>query len=113
MTGIEKPAGWHAHHIVAFNHSNEFADIHLDKKYQIDFNSSANGVYLPKMPGQSKVVIDGQTLATHNVEHTNEYFRYVYNAIKAGEITGKDGILKAFEEFRNVLLKGKLSIGNL
>ncbi|WP_419761873.1 AHH domain-containing protein [Caldalkalibacillus salinus] len=80
--------GWNAHHIVAAG-AQDPAAINsrvLLEKFDIDFNSAANGIRLPKIKGCSHYNLpdyDGTMLvvATHNGGHTKNYYEYVYRRL--------------------------------
>lgn len=72
----------------------------------------ANGVYLPKRPGNSAVVINGNTYATHNGGHTKEYYKEVYERLNDVR-DNKNEVLRVIDEIRNELLTGQLALGNL
>lgn len=120
-TKITPPAKWEAHHIIAATHPHPDADKarKILDEYDIDFNSSANGVFLPKEPGSVFTQVDGQTLATHNGGHTDVYFEYVYKKISAAEALGTDydskqrKVLEAISQIRNDLLTGVTAIGKV
>ncbi|MEG6591325.1 S8 family serine peptidase [Paenibacillus barengoltzii] len=113
-TGMDKPYGWAAHHIVpnksSNKHANELRDILT--KNGIDLNSSANGVYLPRERGVSTTVIDGQTMATHNGGHAESYYKFVLDQIEPLE-NNPDQILNRLNYIRNELLNGRLKLGNI
>ncbi len=115
-TGLEKPNGWAAHHIVPYKKpspngfAKELQDI-LDEN-GIDLNSSANGVYLPPGKGASTTVIDGQTMTTHNGYHVSEYFEFVLKQIDPVR-DDRDEIVKVLNDIRQDLLHGRLKLGNL
>lgn len=113
-TGMEKPYNWAAHHIVPHGATNRFARDLQDilKKNDIDLNSSANGVYLPKEKGVSTTIIDGQTMATHNGGHALSYYEFVWNQIEPVK-NDIDKILERIDYIRNELLNGRLKLGNL
>lgn len=113
-TGMDKPNGWAAHHIVPHGASNRFAKDLQDilKKHDIDLNSSANGVYLPREKGVSTTVIDGQTMATHNGSHVISYYEFVWRRIDPVR-NDKDKVLKEINYVRDELLNGRLKLGNL
>ncbi len=81
--------GWNAHHIVAAGANNQAArDARLIlKHFGIDTNSSAIGVWLPKVKGYSHYNLpdyDGTMLvvATHNGGHTKNYYEYVFKQLQ-------------------------------
>ncbi|MBA9084616.1 subtilisin family serine protease [Fontibacillus solani] len=113
-TKMEKPAGWDAHHIVAAESQNEYAKKARDilEGLEIDRNSSANGVYLPKETGVSTTNIDGQTMATHNGGHAKSYYLFVYEQIEPVK-NNRDEVLKKLDFIRKELMEGRLEIGNI
>ncbi len=113
-TGMDKPYGWAAHHIVLHGASNIYAKELQDimKGAKIDLNTSANGVYLPREKGVSTTVIDGQTMATHNGGHAISYYRFVLEKIRPVK-NDPDKILEQLEYIRTELLNGRLKLGNL
>ncbi|CAM4260184.1 hypothetical protein PAPH110629_02720 [Paenibacillus phoenicis] len=113
-TGMDKPNGWASHHIVPHGATNSFArDLQsILKKHDIDLNSSANGVYLPRERGVSTTVIDGQTMTTHNGGHAISYYEFVWRRIDPVR-NDKDKVLKEINYIREELLNGRLKLGNL
>lgn len=113
-TGMKRPDGWDAHHIVALGSNNQYAKEIRDflTVHKIDLNSSANGVYLPKDKGFSTTVIDGQTMATHNGGHAVSYYKFVRDQIFPVR-NDPDAILEKLDFIRKELLEGRLEIGNI
>lgn len=112
-TGMAKPTNWAAHHIVPFSGGGQVGDRlrKILKDAKIDRNSSANGVYLPREKGVSTVEIDGQTMATHNGAHVEQYYAYVLNRLDGLKDPTK--IMEELNDIREELLTGKLKLGNI
>ncbi|SDX72233.1 S8 family serine peptidase [Paenibacillus sp. CF384] len=118
--GISKPdvpevSSWAAHHIIAKN-INGNPDIEIAQailaKYDIDINSAANGVWLPKLKGESGVLIDGTMVSTHNGYHVGDYFEYVREMLEEVQ-DDRDKVLLAIEQIRSDLLTNKIKLGNI
>lgn len=119
-TGIIKPTGWAAHHIVPVKEDSISAvrARNLIKLLGIDINSSANGVFLPpKEPGDAAIKeIDGEyLLATHNTKHGETYYDFVWDQLKPiaemeDRMKAKAAALSVLSEIRVLLLTGKLKI---
>ncbi|WP_340015434.1 S8 family serine peptidase [Paenibacillus sp. FSL K6-1318] len=113
-TGMKRPTGWDAHHIVpvgcTLKTCQELQDIF--KKLKIDFNASANGVYLPKDKGSATTIIDGTTMATHNGGHSKKYYQFVLDELKPIKDDPEE-VLEKLNWIRGELLNGNLKIGNL
>ncbi|GMK40941.1 hypothetical protein PCCS19_39970 [Paenibacillus sp. CCS19] len=112
IPGIDK---WDAHHIVPQNINNnpniELAQKIL-KEHDIDINSAANGVWLPKRKGESAIDIDGTMVATHNGYHIYDYFKYVADKLNAVRYN-RDDVLDVIESIREELLTGQKRLANL
>ncbi|MDB5056269.1 MAG: hypothetical protein JWM44_4319 [Bacilli bacterium] len=111
IPGVER---WDAHHIVPSGSSNPDAikarEILKSNNIDIDVNSASNGVFLPNKPGQTTIEIDNQILATHNGNHTYDYYKYVADALEPVK-TDKVKIIKVLENLRDELLNGTLELG--
>lgn len=116
-TGIEHPPGWQAHHIVAEGSNNVDAveAREILKQYDIEFNSSSNGVFLPKEAGSgATIVIDGQTIATHNGGHTKTYYQSVRDRLALADRDGGEvAVLTELKKIREDLLTGLETIGKV
>ncbi|WP_416292525.1 S8 family serine peptidase [Paenibacillus illinoisensis] len=113
-TGMKRPAGWDAHHIVPVGCKKD-ACVDLQeifKDLDIDLNSSANGVYLPKDKGAATTIIDGTTMATHNGGHSTSYYEFVLRRIEPVK-KDKKKVEAELEFIREELMSGRLKIGNL
>lgn len=127
-------SSWQAHHIVPSEASKlpeavKASDLMIDH-FEIDINSAANGVWLPKVKGEifystndcENVVVN---LATHNGKHTNTYFKYVYDKLEdAYETFGPNGLnyndialqnegIKVLQSIRKELIEGKIALGRV
>jgi len=112
---------WEAHHIVPHGDQSLTAKqlrTKLDnaKPTAIDYNSAANGVWLPKKVGQNTVtIIDEETMvtwvsATHK-RHSAPYLEYVNERIGDSQSTYE--IIHTLHQIREELLSGKLDLGNV
>lgn len=73
------PYSFAAHHIVPKNEKAAQQAVKILKKYGIDINSAANGVFLPSGKGNtSRVVLE----TIHTGRHTKEYIEYVNQRIE-------------------------------
>ena len=105
-----------AHHIV----TDKMEDVvKIFKKYDIDINSAANGVYLPsrgaKLSEVSKEAIHiGATSDEYrqNLTKTITDFVKELNKTNLSKAAKKDKILEKMNDIRNDLLTGKLKINN-
>lgn len=96
-----------AHHIVPWNdpRASDIRDI-LDE-YEIDYNSAANGVFLPM--GENAYTGDN---AQHIGNHSKEYIRLVQKRLQ--EVVDRDGsvddIISAINQIRKELLEGTIKL---
>lgn len=105
-----------AHHIV----TDKMVDVvKIFKKYDIDINSAANGVYLPtkgaKLSEVGKEAIHiGATSKEYRDKITERIIKVVEKANNnnLSKSATKDAILKEIDNIRNDLLTGKLKINN-
>ena len=105
-----------AHHIV----TDKMEDVvKIFKKYDIDINSAANGVYLPsrgaKLSEVGKETIHiGATSDEYRKNLTKRIVDFVKELDKTNlsEVAKKDKILEKMNDIRNELLTGKLKINN-
>lgn len=114
---------WAAHHIVPATAKYKSAKAARDliTKYGIDFNSSANGVWLPMKKGQKQIdIIDEDTqiiftYATHNGSHARRYYDYVYDRIKVYDNlpNATDLIKHELNQIRLDLSKGVTHLGKI
>lgn len=113
-TKMKRPEGWDAHHIVPVGCTKDPC-VQLQKIFKdldIDLNSSANGVYLPKDKGNATTIIDGTTMATHNGGHATSYYNFVLG--KIGPVkNNKNKVEEQLKWIREELMTGRLRIGNL
>jgi hypothetical protein len=77
-TGVQRPEGYEAHHIVAGNHTRADPGRKILQKFGININDPANGVFLPAT--DKTINIDGE--AIHRPLHTYEYMDAVNEALK-------------------------------
>jgi hypothetical protein len=77
-SGVSRPAGYEAHHIVAGNHKRAAVARDILKTFKIGINDPANGVFLPA--DESTQLINGE--AIHASLHTKGYFEAVEEALK-------------------------------
>ncbi|PRA01673.1 MULTISPECIES: S8 family serine peptidase [unclassified Paenibacillus] len=113
-TDMKRPSGWDAHHIVPVGCKKD-ACVKLQKIFKeldIDLNSSANGVYLPKDKGSATTIIDGTTMATHNGGHSISYYEFVLERLQPVS-KDKKKVVAEIEFIRQELMSGRLKIGNL
>lgn len=120
-TGINKDPWWIAHHIVPvkeYEYESAIKARNLIKILGIDVNSSANGVYLPpKKSGDTttKEIDEGHLISTHNTDHAESYYDFVWNKLKAvAEIEdrnkAKAAALVVLSDLRKLLITGQLEI---
>ncbi|PQP83691.1 hypothetical protein C0Q44_03100 [Paenibacillus sp. PCH8] len=113
-TGMKRPKDWDAHHIVPVG-CTKAPCVKLQKIFEdldIDLNSSANGVYLPKDKGKATTVIDGTSMATHNGGHATSYYEFVLERIQPVK-NNKKKVEEQLEWIRGELMSKRLRIGNL
>ena len=80
-SGVSRPAGYAAHHIVAGrDEPAAFARIVL-QKFGICINDAENGVFLPA--NRATQVIAGETI--HSTLHSNKYYEAVNDAIETAK----------------------------
>lgn len=131
----EEPiSSWQAHHLIPAGASDLVEAVRakdlLTKKFKIDINSAANGVWLPKVKGETFYSMDDWDgvmvqLATHNGRHTDEYIKYVYKKLdEAYDYFGPDGLNynnialqaegeKVLHKIRKELIEGKIALGKI
>ncbi len=90
MSGVQRPPGYAAHHIVAGNDQRAAAAREILKQFGISINAAVNGVFLPA--DKEAEIINGE--AVHSSLHTRDYFDAVEDALK---------MAKAREEAADVL----------
>lgn len=127
-------SSWQAHHIVpagatVLPEAQKAREL-LNDKFKIDVNAAANGVWLPKVKGETFYrTMDWENisveLATHNGRHTDKYFSYVYQKLnEAYVIYGPAGInlssdllqaegVKVLHSIRKDLIEGKIALGKV
>lgn len=126
--GISKPplesgvTAWAAHHIVPEGEKNSDAANKLRKiykKFHIEVNSAANGVWLPMKKGEKTVdFIDENTeiiwkAAAHNGRHSKKYYEHVLDRLDSVELKDAEDVLFIIREIRTELLSGKTILGKL
>jgi hypothetical protein len=77
-SGVSRPDGYAAHHIVAGGDKRAEAARSLLKGFKIGINDASNGVFLPA--DKATLVINGETI--HGSLHTNAYFEAVEEALQ-------------------------------
>jgi hypothetical protein len=87
LSGVERPAGYEAHHIVPGNLKPADRARQVLQKFAIDVNDAANGVFLP---GDKTTVNIGRE-ALHRPLHTNAYMKAVNEALEKAK-TRQDAI---------------------
>ncbi|MEC4272974.1 AHH domain-containing protein [Adlercreutzia sp. R25] len=98
--GISPPSsGYAAHHIVAGGAEKAEEARRILKRWGIDINSPANGVFLP-----AKKEIVSESIY-HPGLHTNKYY-YEINRRLSDAADSKEGVLQELAEIRNELLAG-------
>jgi subtilisin family serine protease len=122
---------WEAHHIVPTGAGYPAADAArtlLKDKFKIDINSAANGIWAPKIKGETFYNTqdwDNVTVSvrTHNRIHTHKYYDYVNDQLRAVYDTfGPSGLnrsqeeltleaSRALHEIRKGLIEGTIAIG--
>lgn len=112
-TGMAKPNNWAAHHIIPHGatDANAVAAQKIMSDFNIDLNSSANGVFLPRETGELKTVIDGQIMATHNGRHADTYYEFVYKEIK--DVKSQEELLNKINKIREGLMNGDIVLGKI
>ncbi|AWX57714.1 wall-associated protein [Brevibacillus brevis] len=106
--GVETPPYPNAaHHIIPWNDPRAYDAQQILKRYGIDFNSAANGVFLPNKP--SKYVGDE---ALHIGNHGPDYIKYVTKALQETEQMGgtQADIVHTINTIRGKLLNGTLPL---
>ena len=99
-TGVVRPTGSAAHHIVAGNSPRAAEARTVLQRLGIDINDAGNGVFLP-----ARMTSPNPTgAAVHSSLHTNAYYRQV-NAL-LGQTTTRDEALEVLAIVRGQLLSG-------
>lgn len=117
---------WEAHHIVAYSHNNEYADLARDllkDEFKIDINSVANGIWLPRKKGtaihemvnwEDVEVSVKEVIVGHQKIHTKKYFEYVYdvlNDVYAVYGNNQEQAVRALNKIREDLMNEKIILG--
>ncbi len=90
-TGMRKPAGYHAHHIVPSTHRDMAEARKILEKWGIDINSAENGVFLPDY--------------IHNgLANDKTYMRAVLNELERA--TSREDAIKILQDIGQQLLDG-------
>ncbi|MGW0828685.1 AHH domain-containing protein, partial [Streptomyces sp. NPDC002845] len=84
-SGVRRPAETAAHHIVASTSKKATPARQVLTKYNIDINTAANGVFLPK----STSAPNPNGRSVHSRIHTNEYFTYVNDMMSGARNRGE------------------------
>jgi A nuclease family of the HNH/ENDO VII superfamily with conserved AHH len=87
-SGVSRPQGYEAHHIVAGNHKRAAVARDVLKRFSIGINDASNGVFLPA--DESTQLTNGE--AIHASLHTKDYFEAVEEALK--EATSREDALR-------------------
>jgi hypothetical protein len=77
LSGIQRPEGYEAHHIVAGFHERADPGRQILQKFGININDPANGVFLPAT--DKTINVNGE--AIHRPLHTHEYMDAVNKAL--------------------------------
>jgi hypothetical protein len=77
LSGVERPEGYEAHHIVAGRLDRADVARKMLKKFKIDINDASNGVFLPA--NKTTVNINGE--AVHRPLHSTSYMDAVNEAL--------------------------------
>jgi hypothetical protein len=96
-SGVSRPPGYAAHHIVAGNKKPAAGARDILKGFRIGINDASNGVFLPA--DRTTQVINGE--AIHASLHTNEYFKAVEEALK--KATSREEALGILQRIRQGL----------
>jgi len=115
-TGMSKPAGWQAHHIVGEAYQEGKQAMEILKKAGINVNSPLNGVFLPGCGFTGKTNIAG--LAVHCGKHLQQYEQYVLEELNSvgGLNASTSDVVNVLSRIRTELTEGELflnSRGNL
>jgi len=110
---------WEAHHIVpqgSYFKREVRSDVLTIQKILrnngIDLNSPANGMWLPKKPGEKYIVIDDLIVATHQ-GNSDDYIKYVKQKLERYEgVYNPQGVLEKLQEIRTDLLTGVRNLGS-
>jgi hypothetical protein len=90
-TGLSKPAGYHAHHIVPSTHRDMQKAREILEKWGIDINSAENGVFLPDY--------------IHNgLANDKTYMRAVLNDLE--QATSREEVIETLQRIGQKLLDG-------
>jgi hypothetical protein len=96
-SGVSRPPGYAAHHIVAGNKKPAAPARDILKGFRIGINDASNAVFLPA--DRTTQVINGETI--HASLHTNEYFKAVEEALK--KATSREEALGILQRIRQGL----------
>jgi RHS repeat-associated protein len=99
--GTKRAAGTAAHHIVASGSKRAREARKLLRKFGIDINDAANGVFLRK----NKKVVSSAQGAIHSTVHTKEYFTAVEEALE--QAGNRQEATQILDDIRQSLLSGK------
>lgn len=94
--------GTAAHHIVEGTDVAAKKSRKIFQKFGIDINHPANGIFLPT---DEKSVFKG---CLHKTSHTDEYSKYVYNAIS--KCKSKNEVIAKLSELKHEIYSGKLNL---
>ncbi len=102
LMGVFRPPATQAHHIVGQAYATkEGADaIRILNKYNINFNSPINGVYLPDCKNDMSAVV-------HCGSHTAQYAKRISDLLVNADIAGgRNAVLRELDSIRRSLLNG-------
>ena len=114
------PYSFAAHHIVPKGEELAKPSVEILKRYGIDINSAANGVYLPTGEGNtSRVIFESEHLGRHPkkyILYINDRLNEIDSYIVKNNMTKKEAqkiICDELHKIRQDLLNGKLKIKSL
>ncbi len=100
--GVKRPPGTDAHHIVAAN-----AELAKDarlvlRRFGVDIDDAANGVFLPSNAN----IVSPAPGSLHSTVHTNSYYNYVNRALMSAR--SRADVMAILDRLRQMLLAGTL-----
>jgi len=101
ISGVKRPPGYAAHHIVAGNDA-EAADARIVlRRFGIGINEAVNGVFLPA--NKATQVIAGKTI--HASLHTDAYYKAVNDALRG--LTTRQEVIDKLQSIARALEAGE------
>jgi hypothetical protein len=100
--GVKRPPGTDAHHIVAANAEAAKPARDVLRRFDIDIDDAANGVFLPSNSG----VITAAPGSIHSTVHTAGYYKTVNTDLSRAR--SRQEVLVVLERLRRRLLAGVL-----